>query len=239
MQCSLKSVGDLRCRIVIPRNEAPSQLIVLCHGYGAPGDDLVDLAPALCQIEPDLAQRSVFVFPEALLELDFAGFGNARAWWHLDIEAIAASQQGGPPRILAQEEPDGLPVASSHLAGTLEILLPTFGLGWPDLILGGFSQGAMLAADVALHSETSPRKVVLLSGNLLNERRSLPKIRTQRSLSVFMSHGRQDPILPFEGAQALKNALVEAHAEVEFLSFDGGHAIPFEVVARLARFLNA
>ena len=54
-----------------------------------------------------------------------------------------------------------------------------------------------------------------------------------------MSHGRQDPILPFSGAEALHEAFASAGADVEFMPFDGGHTIPESVLRRLADKLEA
>ena len=234
MQVTLNRYGDLRCRVVQSSGVTPSQMIVLCHGFGAPGHDLVDLAPAFCHFAPDLASRTVFIFPEAPLELDFAGFGGARAWWHLDLEAIERAQRTGTPRSLADEEPEGLAIAQELLAHALSELHDQFDLAWNHTVLGGFSQGAMLTTDLAIHSDSPPRELVVMSGNLLHASRSLPKIARQSGLNVFMSHGRQDPILPFSGARALEDAFSQAGANVEFLPFDGGHTIPEPALKRLS-----
>jgi len=56
---------------------------------------------------------------------------------------------------------------------------------------------------------------------------------------VLQSHGREDPLLPFANAEALRDLLVEAGAKVDFLPFSGGHAIPFEAVDRLAALVSS
>jgi phospholipase/carboxylesterase len=56
---------------------------------------------------------------------------------------------------------------------------------------------------------------------------------------VFQSHGRLDPLLPFESAVALRGLLEEGGAQVDFVAFDGAHEIPPLVVDRLASFLRA
>ena len=234
MQVTLKQFGDLRCRVVRASDAPPTSVVILCHGFGAPGHDLVDLAPALCHLAPGLGEKTIFAFPEAPLELDFGGFGGARAWWHLDLEAIEHAQRSGTPRTLADEEPDGLPIAHALLSDALAQLLDELGLTWSETIIGGFSQGAMLTTDLAIHSTSPLKGLITLSGNLLHASRSLPKIANQSKLDVLMSHGRQDPILPFSGAEALHEAFASAGAEVEFVPFDGGHTIPESVLRRLA-----
>jgi phospholipase/carboxylesterase len=54
-------------------------LVVLLHGFGAPGDDLVGLWRQL-----QVPRETRFVFPEATLALDAALFGTGRAWWMID-----------------------------------------------------------------------------------------------------------------------------------------------------------
>ena len=57
-------------------------LVMLLHGFGAPGDDLVDLWRML-----DVPNEIRFLFPAAPLTLNL-GFGDSRAWWMLDMERI-------------------------------------------------------------------------------------------------------------------------------------------------------
>jgi len=238
MNVTLNNFGDLRCRVVSDSNTTAERLLILCHGFGAPGHDLVDLAAALCHLDPSLSSKVAFIFPEAPLELDFPGFGEARAWWYLDLEAIERAQRTGIARSLAKERPEGLAQAQTLLGDALTEILNHFNLGIEDTILGGFSQGAMLTTDLAIHQERAPKALIVFSGNLLNDERSLPKIAEQKNLDVFISHGRQDPILPFSGAKDLETAFLQGGSKVEFLPFDGGHTIPRGAIERLAEKLS-
>ena len=78
---------------LFPESEAgqPTGAVVLCHGFGAGGDDLVPLHAELVELQPALA-RQRFIFPEAPLSL---GPGS-RAWWMIDFEAIERLQAGDP-----------------------------------------------------------------------------------------------------------------------------------------------
>jgi phospholipase/carboxylesterase len=60
---------------------------------------------------------------------------------------------------------------------------------------------------------------------------------TRKEMPVFMSHGRADDILPYDLAERLHADLVAAGIDVTFVSFDGGHEIPEEVVTALGAFL--
>jgi phospholipase/carboxylesterase len=238
MNVNLTKFGDLNCRLVGAEGQSPQTLVILCHGFGAPGHDLVGLAPAVFQLAPNLVGKVAFAFPEAPLTLDFAGFGQARAWWYLDLEAIEHSRMMGLERSLAEEEPEGLERAYNLLKETCMGLLEHLGLGLEHLILGGFSQGAMVTTDLALHLPVGPQELYIFSGNLLHAKRWNPRIAARGSMEVFISHGMQDPILPYTGSEALATVLQDHQANLEFLPFEGGHTIPQEAVRRLAERLS-
>src|SRR3954447_13802462 len=83
-------LGGLSCQI-FPESEGgkPEGAVVLCHGFGAPGDDLVPLYGELLHLQPELA-RQRFIFPEAPLSL---GPGS-RAWWLIDFEGLERVNRG-------------------------------------------------------------------------------------------------------------------------------------------------
>src|SRR5690349_21201687 len=81
-------------------------VIVLLHGFGAPSDDLVPLA-GVFRAPPGTR----FVFPAAPLELPM-GFGDARAWWMIDMQALEDAIENGRERDLTERVPDGM--ADSH-----------------------------------------------------------------------------------------------------------------------------
>jgi phospholipase/carboxylesterase len=220
---------------------APTLVAVLCHGFGAPGDDLVGLAGELFRLAPALAGKVRFVFPEGPLSLESLGMGGARAWWMLEPAHFAAIQAQDLPRMLAmrREVPDGLPKARRLLMALVEGLSRETGLAPGRVVLGGFSQGAMLATDVALRLEEPPAGLAILSGTLVNEVEWQVRAPKRAGLPVLQAHGRQDPLLPFENAVALKDLLTSAGLPVEFLPFDGGHTIASGPLERLAQFLAA
>jgi len=205
-------------------------LVVLLHGFGAPGTDLVPLARVM-----GLPERVRFAFPEAPLELP-GGYGGGRAWWMLDMAKLQQAMIRGVPRDLREEQPEGLPDARAQLTATLDAL--TAELAPSALILGGFSQGAMLSCDQALHAERSLAGLVQLSGAYLNEEDWGPRFASREGLPVFQSHGRRDPILAFAGAEHLREAMENAGWDVRFTAFGGAHEIPMDVLAGLADFIG-
>jgi phospholipase/carboxylesterase len=193
--------------------------VVLLHGFGAPGEDLVPLTRYLA------APRGTrFVFPAAPLDLGLP-FSDARAWWMIDI---ARFERGAD---WTQEVPPGMEAARAKLEALLDELKPG------RLVLGGFSQGAMLSLDVALRRELPLAGLVLWSGTIVAEPEWAPRMRSLRGKKLFLSHGRQDPLLPYFVSERLRMLLETGGVDVRFVSFSGGHEIPQVVLEETGAFL--
>jgi phospholipase/carboxylesterase len=228
----MNRLGPLRVRRArlggqTPRNDGdkPPIACVLLHGYGAPGDDLVPLAEAI-----GLPGAELF-FPEAPLS---AGVG--RAWWPIDIAALERAMMLGIERDRSEEMPPGLPSAREAMMETLEAIAHE--LPEHAIVLGGFSQGAMLALDVALHDPRALAGLVLLSGTLIAQEQWRPRLPSRRGLAVFQSHGKDDPILSYPIALRLSELLTAAGLSVAFHPFPGGHGIPPTVLRSLEAWLR-
>ena len=206
------------------QGETGGSAVVLLHGWGAPGDDLVPLTEALSH------PRTRFYVPAGPLP----EVGGGRAWWHLD-------PADRPLHAWDDQEAAGHQPHQQVLAARAAIqqLLRTIqSRQRPErLMLGGFSQGAMLSLDVALAADPPVDRAFALSGVLLAD--SLAALKTARPTKppVFMSHGRQDQMLSFQGGQKARELLERHGYSVEFHTFAGGHEIPMEVVAALRKFL--
>jgi phospholipase/carboxylesterase len=96
----------------------------------------------------------------------------------------------------------------------------------------------MLSCDALLHTVRPYAGLVQLSGNLLAQPVWGPLMPKRKGLPVFQSHGTQDEILPFVGAERLRDALSQAGLAVEWHRFRGGHEILEPVVQRLGVFLT-
>lgn len=228
MKSERTQLAGLTARIV-DRPDA-TLTAILMHGFGAPGDDLVGLAPYL-----DAPVR--FVFPEAPLELGGL-YGDSRAWWLLDLARLERELASGTAHDRRSELPDGLPAAREHVTRLVEHVKARFSIDESQLVLGGFSQGAMLALDVALHLDKAPAALLLMSGTLLAEPVWQPRFARLAGVPVLMSHGRHDQLLPFAAAETLRDRLQAAGAKVEWVQFVGGHEIPPIVVDAATTFLR-
>lgn len=207
-------------------------LAVLLHGFGAPGDDLVALAQFL-KVPNDVR----FLFPAAPLSLDM-GLGDARAWWMLDMERVTQARAQGQWEALSQEIPRGLSPARTQMQEVLALAMETLSVPSQSLVLGGFSQGAMLSTDLVLHSDLPFAGLALLSGTLIAKQEWLSRLPNREGLPVFQSHGLDDPILAYSMAQQLRGHIQNAGLPVSWVEFHGGHEIPIQVLDGLSTFLH-
>jgi phospholipase/carboxylesterase len=194
--------------------------IVLLHGWGAPGDDLVSLGRELSR-----PSNTIFVPAAPLAE------GSGRAWWHFDANTRAHYAQSDT--LPAGYQPlaavtDARRAVQSLVRSVHERLAPA------RLTLAGFSQGAMLALDVALQCEPRVDRVAALSGALLTD--SLPALRAGCGARprLLVTHGRADPVVPFQNAERTVAILEQHGISVDFRPFDGRHEIPRVVRSALA-----
>jgi phospholipase/carboxylesterase len=204
--------------------------VVLLHGFGAPGDDLVALAQYI-------GVPARFVFPEAPLELGGL-YGDSRAWWLLDLARLEQELSSGAVRDRRDEVPEGLDKVREQVLRFLEALEERYKLEPSQLVLGGFSQGAMLSLDVALHREVAPAALILMSGTLLAASVWAPRMTKLAGVPVFQSHGMHDQLLPFSIAELLRDQLRAAGANVEWCEFHGGHEIPPAVLDGVTKLLT-
>ena len=232
--------GSLTCRTVSRQStvNAPRLGVVFCHGFGAPGTDLVPLADALVQTAPSLGTDVEFLFPEAPVSLADQGMPGGRAWWLLSVSRLQAQLQSGNFAEIRETNPEGLAEARTALSAAIDAWRETRGLERSQIVLGGFSQGAMISVETAAGWDELPAGLVALSGTLIRESAWRAGLSRKPGLKVFQSHGTYDVVLPYIGGEWLKEVLTEAGANVTFRRFDGGHEIPWTVLTSLVEFLE-
>lgn len=207
-------------------------VIVLMHGFGAPAEDLVSLWRVI-----DAPPGTRFVFPAAPIALG-GPYGDGRAWWPIDIARFQVAVMKGDVDALVREKPAGLEASRALVESMLGALETELGAPMGKVVLGGFSQGSMLALDVALRAATAPAALLLLSSTLISADEWRPLMAGRKGLRVLQSHGQQDPILPFEVAEVLRDELTAAGLAVKFMPFRGGHGIAPEVLDAAGPFVR-
>lgn len=205
--------------------EAPRMAVVMLHGYAMSGADLAPFAHSL-------GVPAIFYVPEAPLEAVPSG----RAWWVMDPEQRRVALLTGP-RDLASETPVGAPTARS-LLGALVARVRREQPGLPVAVIG-FSQGAMLACDAVMHDALRPDALALLSSSRLDIEEWSRRSDRLRGMPVLVSHGEADDDLAFAAGEALRDFCRAAGADVTWIPFPDGHAIPLVVWRGIRRFLSA
>lgn len=210
-------------------------VVVLLHGFGAPSTDLVDLADQL-----GAPKNTRFVFPEApeVADIGMPPPHEGRAWWQIDMLKLQLAVMGRDWNALAEHVPEGLAEARAKLEAFLDALEARLALDDAPLVLGGFSQGAMLSCDLALHSDRRLAGLLLFSGSIIARPDWLARLERRTPLPVFQSHGRQDPILPFPLAEQLHQQFVACGWQARWVPFDGGHGIGAEARLGARAFLG-
>lgn len=191
-------------------------LVVLLHGWGADGDDLISMVPQWGQLMPDAA----FVSPHAPFPCD-TGYG--RQWFSLADHT---------PAMLVARLKAVVPVLNTFIEAELAAL----GLGPERLALIGFSQGTMLSLYLAPRRVPACAAVLGYSGALLGG--ETLSAETKARPPVMLVHGEADPMVPSARMAQAKASLEAVDFKVETHLRPGlGHGIDTEGLALGGRFL--
>jgi phospholipase/carboxylesterase len=197
----------------------PKAIVVLLHGVGADGRDLIELAPLLAPRLP----HALFVAPDAPEPCDMAAFG--RQWFSL--------QDRRPEALLA-----GVRRAAPVLDAWIDGLLARHALDASRLALLGFSQGAMMALHVGLRRNPGPAAILGFSGALVGTE-ALPGEVLSRP-PVMLIHGDADDVVPFAALFQALEGLQAAGIPVQWIRRPGlPHSIDPEGLDAGGRFLAA
>ena len=197
--------------------DKPRKLVLLLHGYGADGNDLIGLAEPLAPLMPDV----VFHAPNGPYPCDgnpygYQWFGISR----LDPHLMLAGVRGAAPFVEA----------------FLDKLLADYGLTEADTALVGFSQGTMMSLHVGLRRERPLAGIVGFSGLLPGIDTLEAEIKSRPP--VLLIHGDADPMVPFEMMDRAESALKRVGVPVSSYAAQGvGHSIDGHGLEKCARFL--
>ncbi|HEY2537923.1 MAG TPA: prolyl oligopeptidase family serine peptidase [Stellaceae bacterium] len=196
----------------------PKQLVILLHGLGADGNDLIGLA----RYWAPLVSEAEFVAPNAPFPCDMAP--NGYQWF--------SAQDRSPAAILA-----GVRAAAPILDGFIDEALAEHGIGDSELALVGFSQGTMMSLYVGLRRARPAAGIVGFSGRLLAPELLASELRSRPA--ILLVHGTEDPLVPYASLAAAETVLKEAGVPVETLTCPGiGHSIDDNGLRRGGRFLT-
>ena len=192
-----------------------SHLVVFLHGYGADGKDLIDLANPFAMALPN----ATFISPDAPFPCAMSPQG--RQWFPIE------------------EIPNGAIKASDNLLNVIKKEAEDLNLTFKNVVLIGFSQGAMMSMQCLLLNNFQLGAIIGYSGALRDE-----NIKAASSLiidgkhkfsdtPILLVHGEQDEVVPFQSLQKSKSLLDSVGFNVETLSRPKlGHGIDPEGISR-------
>jgi phospholipase/carboxylesterase len=205
-----------------PQSGTAKQLVVFLHGYGADGNDLIDIGRAWAALLPDTA----FVSPHAPRPCGQAPMG--REWFPLTMRDPG-------------ERWTGVNQAAPGLQRFLDAELLRLGLPPAALALVGFSQGTMMALHVGLRRPVAPAAIVGYSGMLAMPENIDPDKFAAEITSrppVLLVHGDQDPLIPVEALFHAAQSLATLGVPVEWHISPGvAHGIDQEGLRQGGEFL--
>jgi phospholipase/carboxylesterase len=195
----------------------PQKLIIMLHGYGADGADLIGLAEPLSPLFPD----AVFHAPNAPYPCDGNPFGHQ--WFgisQLDPHLMFAGTRGAAP----------------FAEAFLDARLQEYGLTEADTALIGFSQGTMMSLHIGLRRERPVAGIVGFSGVLAGMDTLKDEIRSRPP--VLLVHGDADELIPVQLMDRTEKALKACGVPIESHIARGvGHGIDQTGLQLCARFL--
>lgn len=197
---------------------AAKQLVLILHGWGADGPNLIDLAEMFAPSLPD----AHFIAPNAPFVCEVNPYGFQ--WFSL--------MDRNPAKML-----EGARKAADILNGFIDEQLAALKITDENLALVGFSQGTMTALHVALRRKPAMKAMVGFSGAMVGTEK-LPEEIAARP-PVCLIHGEMDDVVPFAAMQHASEALltnnvsVETHARPRL-----GHSVDYEGMQIAGAFLK-
>ena len=215
-------MADLDGPRLEPASGVAKQLVIFLHGYGADGNDLIDIGRAWQQVLPDAA----FVSPHAPNPCGQAPMG--REWFPLTMRD-------------PNERWTGVNAAAPVLNAFIDSELKRRGLTDSALALVGFSQGTMMSLHVGLRRATAPAAIVGYSGMLvvpedIDPDKFAGEVRSRPP--VLLVHGDQDQLIPVQALMHAAQGLAALEIPVEWHISPGvGHGIDQEGLRQGGEFL--
>lgn len=205
----------------IETNNDPNYAVIWLHGLGADGHDFEPVVP---QLNLDSPVR--FIFPHApYRSVTINGGMNMRAWYDVDPNTPSSANQG----------------ISQSIEQTNKLVDEQIrrGIAHTKIVLAGFSQGGVIALEVALRASKRFAGVIALS-TYLHEPDELIDRVSFRSVDtpIFMAHGEYDPMIPLTRAVSSRNTLTISNYHVEWHQYPIEHSVSMQEIDDIARFLS-
>lgn len=190
-------------------------LMVMLHGYGSNGDDLIALKPFFEDLMPD----TYFYSPNGIEECELGVYGYQ--WFSLMDRTDEAIQRE-------------LDEKGETVRDMIEAKMNELDISHENTILLGFSQGTMLSLYLALSSSEAFKSVIGFSGRLF-----LPKNITNKNTPICLIHGKNDDVVPYSSLDLAKGQLDRLGIKIDTLGIENlAHSIDMEGINFAVNFLK-
>jgi phospholipase/carboxylesterase len=211
--------------IEICTSPAPTATVIWLHGLGADGNDFVPIVPEL-QLPASLGIR--FLFPHAPVRPITCNGGYEMRGWY-DIYSLDD---------LHQEDEAGL-VESQQRVEALIAAENARGIPSQRIVLMGFSQGGAIALHAGLRHQQPLAGIGALSTYLpLHDTAATDYSDANCNTSIFMAHGRQDPVVHYPLGKASYERLQELGYPVEWKEYNMEHSVCMEEISDISNWLS-
>ena len=207
----------------------PDAAVIWLHGLGADGNDFVPVVPELNLARADGKTAAIrFIFPHAtMIPVTLNGGYVMRAWYDiLGTDLARREDESGLRR--SQQSIEAL-IANERARG----------IACERIVLAGFSQGCALTLLTGLRHSERLAGLICLSGYLpLAAKTATERSATNASVPIFMAHGRQDPMITMDRAQASRQALTALGYTIEWHDYPMPHSVCAQEIDDIGTFLR-
>ncbi|HVP02966.1 MAG TPA: phospholipase [Solirubrobacteraceae bacterium] len=210
------ALPDTLVHRVRPAAGAPQGALVLMHGRGTDETDLLGFLDLL-----DPRRRLLGITPGGPLHLPPGG----RHWYIV--------QRVGYP------DPGTFAAGYATLSAFVDAIPQAAGVPWDRIVLGGFSQGAVMAYALGLGpGRPRPAAIIAMSGFVPAVHGWVPDLDARRGLPVWIAHGRRDPVIGVEFGRAARDLLSAGDLEVTYDESDAAHHVDPRALAALPAWIE-
>jgi phospholipase/carboxylesterase len=193
----------------------PMPLVIIMHGRGADANDLADIAPMI-----DGPRGYRFLFPNAPKAWEAApGMTFGYTWF-----------EGLPP------DPKSIEASRKIVLQFLDAALKRYPTPAGKVVLGGFSQGALMALDAGLRTTQPVAGIVSMSGALFEQ--NPPDVTAKKEVPILIVHGTADEMINVNMARRARRVLEGLGLNVEYHEFPMGHQLTQESMAVVGGFIS-
>ena len=203
----------------VPAGEGPFPALIALHGWGAGAHDLLGLAPSIHD------GNAVVLCPQGPVRVPIGGGMAGYGWFPL--------VPGQPPDV------EAFKAAAEALRRFIEGVLERYPIDPARIVLGGFSQGGIMAYELALREPERFAGLLALSTWFPEPLADLlPKLPGHEDFPVLVVHGTRDSAIPVERAREAREALRSYGVALMYREFDMAHEISRDALRVILRWLE-